>query len=121
MNSALRLDKMATETEIQKNAIKYAIAFLKSVNVEVKTQKQIERLAELAKSSSGMSDYFVKIAVANKVSRILNTVNRSIREGKLNANNLDAEKIRKIAGTAYTVDKARVVYQNILRTGYCCG
>lgn len=110
------LKKRALET-----ARRYSNAFLKSLKVDVDDRKLQDRLAILASEKYELSEYAARIAVANKTQKVLNRIGRALREGQLDATDLDVEKLRGIVGNGLTEQKARLLMRNTLSTAYNAG
>lgn len=102
-------------------ALRYSKAFLKSLKVDVDDRKLQDRLAILAKEKYELSEYAARIAVANKTQRVLNRISRALRDGQLDANDLDVAKLREIVGQGLSEQKARLLMRNTLGTAYNAG
>lgn len=111
-----RMSKAAIAAAEQK-----ALDFLKTVKTKVDFRKKRDRLAILAEETATTAEYAERIALANKAQKILNRVGAALREGRLDANALDREKLREIAGEAMLDWKANRTMRDLIGTAYNAG
>lgn len=112
---------MATREDAIASVVDRASAFLKTVKVNVNTRKRSDWLAKLAAEKYDSSDAIGRLALAGKAQRILNRIGAAVRDGRLDANDLDRKKLREIAGQGLTDQKANLMMRNTLSTGYNAG
>lgn len=95
-----------------------ARGFLGKVKSAVSDAKQddIARVAAEAAYDSG--EYITSLVTAEKAQRILNRVRAAVAAGQLDATDLDASKLRDIAGEALSTPAAGAVMQTLLRSAY---
>ena len=98
-----------------------ALGFLKTVKVNVQDRKRSDWLDKLAAEKYDSSDAIGRLALAGKAQRILNRVSLAVREGRLDANDLDTKKLRDVAGQGLTDQKAGLLMRNTLSTAYNAG
>lgn len=111
-----RMSKAAIEAAKQK-----ALDFLATVKTKVDMRKKKDRMAILADEAATTAEYAERIALANKAQKILNRVGAALREGRLDANALDREKLREIAGEAMVDWKANRTMRDLIGTAYNAG
>lgn len=98
-----------------------ALDFLKKVKSTVDKRKLRDRLDILARESATIAEYAERLVLASKAQQVLNRVARAMREGRLDADNLDREKLREIAGEALRDYEANRTMRTLLSTGYNAG
>lgn len=102
-------------------ALRYSNAFLKSLKVDVDDRKLQDRLKILAAEKYELSEYAARISVAGKAQKVLNRIGRALREGQLDANDLDVKKLKEIVGEGLSEHRARLLMRNTLGTAYNAG
>lgn len=95
--------------------------FLRRAKYAVDTGKKRDLLKTLAADQYDAAAYVTRIALANKAQAVLNRVGVALREGRLNANEMDRDVLRSVVGGALEDWKADLMLQNILRTAYNAG
>lgn len=95
--------------------------FLGIVKADVAAAKRDEVASIASAAAYDSAAYITGLATAAKAQRVLNRVRAAIAKGQLDANALDAAKIRDIAGDALSVGGAVEVMQTLLRSAYASG
>ncbi|PPE69495.1 minor capsid protein [Caldimonas thermodepolymerans] len=108
-------------TRAQKTAVAKALEFLRAARVDVRDRKVRDRLGILARQNYDETSYIARLVLANKAAKVLNRIAAAVREGRLEANLGDKEKLRQIAGEALTDAKAYIILRNSFATAYNAG
>lgn len=95
--------------------------WLGRVKTEVAQDKRDDKLRIASAGAYDAADYITSITAAAKAQRILNRARAAIAAGQLDANALDAAKVRDIAGDALDKGAAGEVMQTLLRSAYNAG
>lgn len=112
---------MPTKSQALRTAERMSLAFLKRVKADVDERKAADWAKKLAATQYDAADSIGRLALAGKAQKILNRVSLALREGRLDANALDREKLRAIAGEGLADYKADLLMRNTLSTAYNAG
>lgn len=108
-------------TRAEKTAVAKTLGFLRDVRVDVKERRVRDRVEILAKQSRDEMEYVARIALAGKAAKVINRVSAAIRDGRMEANLADREKLKEIVGEALKDQRADLILQNSFRTAYNAG
>ncbi|RGE46655.1 hypothetical protein DZC30_02445 [Comamonas testosteroni] len=98
-----------------------ARGFLGKVKVAVSAAKKEDILNVATAASYDSAEYITSLVAAEKAQRILNRVRAAVAAGQMDANALDVQKLRDIAGEALSTPAAGQVMQTLLRSAYNAG
>lgn len=112
---------MALSKAAQARIQEKARGFLGIVKADVAAAKRDEIVSATSAAAYDSAAYITGLVTAAKAQRVLNRVRAAIAKGQLDANALDAAKIRDIAGDALSTGGAAEVMQTLLRSAYASG
>ena len=113
---------MATrKTQAQRTAERKSLEFLQRVKKGVDRAKAADRARILAAEKYDGAEYIARLALAGKAQKILNRVNVALKAGRLDANDLDRERLREVVGEGLVDYKANLLMRNTLSTAYNAG
>jgi SPP1 gp7 family putative phage head morphogenesis protein len=112
---------MPSRSQAERTAERYAVEYVKRLKKDVEARKLKDRAAILAKRAYTTAEYVGRLALAGKAQKILNRVAAAMRDGRLDANDLDRKKLKEIAGEALKEQKANLLMRNFLSTAYNAG
>ena len=110
-----------TKAKAVASAAQTALDFIKRVKVDVGTRKVEDYAAALAAEKYDDAAALARLAIAEKAQKILNRISSAARAGQVDANALDSEKLRSIAGDALKDHQANLLMRNTLSTAYNAG
>lgn len=112
---------MPARSQAERTAVRKALEFVQRTKKDVDLRKVRDRAAIIAAEQYDASRYIGRIAVAGKAQKILNRVSAAVRDGRLDANDLDRKRLREIAGEALKDYQANLLMRNALSTAYNAG
>lgn len=111
----------ARKSQATRTAERKAREFLRRVKDDVKDRKVLDRLGILADEQYDAAAYIARLRLAGQAQAVLNRVAVALRDGRLNANEKDREKLRAIAGEGLEDWRADLWLQNNVRAAYNAG
>lgn len=111
---------MAT-TQAQRTAVRKAAEFVKRTKGAISTAKARELAAQGVGKAYDLEDALARLVLAEKAQKVANRVSAAIREGRLDANNMDRTKLRALLSESLADYQANLLMRNALSTAYNAG
>lgn len=109
---------MLSKADAIKAATGRAVAYVKGLKTNVADSKLKDIAAIRAKKQYETAEYVGRLAIAGKAQKVLNRVSAAVREGKLDADDLDRQKMKQLLGEALQDYKANLLMRNMLSAAY---
>lgn len=112
---------MPTKSQALRTAERKTLEFLRGIKADVSARKALDIARIRSAEKYDGAEYIARLALAGKAQKILNRVSAAVRDGRLDANDLDRKRLKELAGEGLKDYQANLLMRNALSTAYNAG
>lgn len=112
---------MPTKSQALRTAERKTLEFLRGIKADVSARKALDIARIRSAEKYDGAEYIARLALAGKAQKILNRVSAAVRDGRVDANNLDRTRLKELAGEGLKDYQANLLMRNALSTAYNAG